>query len=45
MKPVVIGVIVAAAIVAAFVIGTMLEDETDGPLEQLGETIDKKAGG
>lgn len=44
MKPVMIGAIVAAAIVAAFAIGMIMDEETDGPIEQLGETIDDKTG-
>ncbi len=50
MKPVTIGVIAAAAVVVAFMVGyTFQERETDGPAEKIGEkidqTVDKATGG
>ena len=43
MKPIVIGGIVAAAVIIAFIVGMSLEDKADGPIEKLGESIDKAA--
>jgi hypothetical protein len=41
MRNVIIGILVAAAIVAAFYFGFVAEDEQDGPAEKIGESIDK----
>ena len=51
MKPVYTGLIAGAAVVVAFVAGSMIEIESDGdisigveqegPIEQLGESIDE----
>ncbi|MGP1256919.1 MAG: hypothetical protein ACTS10_21055 [Kiloniellales bacterium] len=41
MRPVVIGGLVAAAIIAAFVIGLLIAEEDKGPLERAGERIDE----
>ena len=39
MKPVTIGILVAAAVIVAFVVGTQFV-EPDGPAEEAGEAID-----
>ena len=41
MRNVAIGVAVAAAILAAFYFGVVFEENQDGPLEEIGETIEK----
>lgn len=42
MKPVTVGIIAAAAVVVAFMVGyTFQEREADGPAEKIGEQIDK----
>ena len=41
MRNIVIGIAVAAAILAAFYFGVIFEERQDGPIEQLGETIEK----
>ncbi len=54
MNPTTTGIIAAAAVIAAFVAGSMIEFdngsieiaspvETDGPLEQVGEALDNAA--
>lgn len=43
MKPVTIGIIAAAAVIVAFIAGTWIETENDGPAEKLGEAIDNIA--
>lgn len=45
MKPLALGLTIAAVIIAAFFGGMFLmeEAETDGPAEQLGEAIDDAA--
>lgn len=45
MKPVTLGIVVAAVVILAFVAGTQIEWRQDGPAEELGEAIDKAAGG
>lgn len=45
MRPVMIGGLVAAAIVAAFVIGLLVAEEDKGPLERAGERIDEAVEG
>ncbi len=40
MKPVTVGIIVAAAVIIAFVVGTQIEWTQDGPMEDVGEAID-----
>ncbi|WP_375593330.1 hypothetical protein ABWI00_14880 [Algihabitans albus] len=41
MRPVVIGGLVAAAVIAAFVIGLLVAEEDKGPLERAGERLDE----
>lgn len=54
MKPVTVGIIAAVAIIIAFIAGSAIEfengsvslenpAESDGPLEQVGEALDKAA--
>lgn len=43
MKPVALGLIVAAFVVAAFVLGGVFAERSDGPAEDLGEKIDNVA--
>lgn len=43
VKPVVIGVVVAAAVIAAFILGRVGPFEDEGPAERLGQQIDKAA--
>ncbi|WP_421708231.1 hypothetical protein [Algihabitans sp.] len=45
MRPVLIGGLAAAAIVAAFVIGLLVAEEDKGPLERAGERIDEAVEG
>jgi len=40
MKPVTLGIIVAAAVIIAFFAGTQIEWTQDGPMEEVGEVID-----
>jgi len=40
MKPVTLGIIVAAAVIIAFFAGTQIEWTQDGPMEEVGEAID-----
>lgn len=42
MRNISIGIVVAAAIIAAFYFGFVFENEQEGPLEKIGETLDKK---
>ena len=41
MRPVVIGGLVAAAVIAAFVIGLLVAEDDKGPLERAGERLDE----
>ena len=41
MRPVVTGGLVAAAVIAAFVIGLLVAEEDKGPLERAGERLDE----
>ena len=41
MRPVVIGGLVAAAVIAAFVTGLLVAEEDKGPLERAGERLDE----
>ena len=43
MRPVIIGAIVAALVVGAFVLGRMEPFESEGPAERLGEEMDEAA--
>lgn len=52
MKPVTVGIVVAAAIIVAFIGGSFIDFsdgsidnplESDGPLEQVGEALDDAA--
>jgi hypothetical protein len=43
MRPVTIGTIVAALVIAAFVIGTYVNESNEGPAEEIGESIDNAA--
>lgn len=42
MRNVIIGVVVAIAVIAAFYFGFVFEESQEGPLENLGETIDNQ---
>lgn len=44
MKPIVIGAVVAGLIIVAFAAGGFVEQDTDGPVEQLGEAVDEATG-
>ena len=44
MRAIIIGVLVAGAIIAAFATGVFVEEENDGPLEEIGETLDEETG-
>ncbi|MCA8927112.1 MAG: hypothetical protein KDC18_03530 [Alphaproteobacteria bacterium] len=41
-KPVIIAIVVAAAIIATFVFGSLFQEKHEGPLENLGEKLDQK---
>lgn len=43
MKPILIGAVVAAAIIGAFFLGQQGLVERDGPAERVGEQLDKMA--
>lgn len=43
MKPILIGTVVAAAIIGAFVLGQNGIGESDGPAERVGEKLDNMA--
>ncbi len=43
MRPLLIGGLVAVAILAAFFVGMSLTEEQDGPAEQVGESLDQAA--
>lgn len=43
MKPVAIGAAVAAAVIAAFILGRVGPFEQEGPAERVGEQIDQAA--
>lgn len=45
MRPVIIGGLAAAAVIAAFVIGLRVAEEDKGPLERAGERIDEAVEG
>ncbi|WP_119169387.1 hypothetical protein [Algihabitans albus] len=45
MRPVIIGGLVAAAVIAAFVVGLLVAEEDKGPLERAGERIDEAVEG
>ncbi len=43
MRNVIIGVVVAIAVIAAFYFGFLFEESQDGPIENLGEAIQNEA--
>ncbi|HKK30193.1 MAG TPA: hypothetical protein VKA18_07360 [Alphaproteobacteria bacterium] len=42
MRNIIIGLVVAVAVILAFYFGVMVEEQ-EGPVEEIGETIEEKA--